>query len=263
MSSRNLLAFLVCLCAFQLFIRRPAPIQHLCNRFNLWWRCCCRGQRTKRVVGEMTKWILVAHMLLASTVQTVIRNTMQKEWTKNAEAQSVRFTFDDVNIDGLHYSILIRRAGEAKCAFISTTGKIKLDFSEDLVLFFAVAPNSVCGFRSVPNTESCLFHLSMQRRQMHLRRLAAQQLANKYGTYNKKCKHKKMGDFLSAIKSVRNEMWDGEKPENQSVAAKCSFWFCFSSCRMNRMRTEMTSCVYLSCIYSKDAIKSPAISSTF
>lgn len=121
----------------------------------------------------------------ASCIDRANRNKEhdEKERAKNAEAQSVRFTFDDVNIDGLHYSILIRRAGEAKCAFISTTEKTKLDFSEDMV-FFVVASNSVCGIRSVPNTESCLFHLSMQRRQMQLRRVAAQlwQPANKNGT---------------------------------------------------------------------------------
>lgn len=99
------LAFLVCLCAFQLFIctQHTTSHQHLCNRFNL-LTVQLLAQRTKRVVGEMTKWIFVATY---ACIDSVNRNKEhdEKEMAKNTKAQSVRFTFDDVNIDGLHYSI--------------------------------------------------------------------------------------------------------------------------------------------------------------
>lgn len=68
-------------------------------------------------------------------------------------------------------------------------------------------------------------HLSMQMRQMHLDVLRhTQHMLQPAENANKKC------NSLFAIKiRARREGDDVEKPENQSVAAECSFFFSHNS----------------------------------
>lgn len=161
----------------------------------------------------------------ASCIDRANRNKEhdEKERAKNAEAQSVRFTFDDVNIDGLHYSILIRRAGEAKSAFISTTEKTKLDFSEDMV--FSLWPRIPCAESVLCQTRNrvcSIYQCNYGRCTFAVWRRSFGNLQTKT-EHNKNCKHTKIGDFSSALESARNEVGDGEKLENQSVAANVHF----------------------------------------